>query len=60
MAGEIIEIADDVTNDFMKRKRADGSEETVLDSEHVQRSRIRIDARIPFEVPAAQTRSKTR
>ena len=44
-ADEIIEIADDATNDFMERKRKDGSFETVLDAENIQRSRLRVDAR---------------
>ena len=44
-ADEIIEIADDATNDFMERKRKDGSLETVLDGENIQRSRLRVDAR---------------
>ena len=35
---EMMEIADDATNDFMVRERADGSTETVLNPEHVQRS----------------------
>ncbi len=42
---EILDIADDATNDFMDRKRADGSIEKVLDPEHVQRSKLRIDGR---------------
>ena len=45
IADEILEIADDSTNDFMERKRADGSIEVILNSEHVQRSRLRIDSR---------------
>lgn len=45
IADEILEIADDGSNDYMERKRQDGSTETVLDAEHVQRSRLRIDAR---------------
>jgi len=44
-ADEMIEIADDATNDWMERKRKDGSIETVLDNEHVQRSKLRVDAR---------------
>lgn len=44
-ADEIIEIADDATNDFMVRERQDGSTEEVLNTEHVQRSRLRVDAR---------------
>ena len=43
---ELMDIADDGTNDWMERKTADGSTgETVLNGEHVQRSRLRIDAR---------------
>ena len=45
LAEEIIEIADDATNDYMMRVNKNGDEEPVLDSEHVQRSRLRIDAR---------------
>ena len=44
-AEEILEIADDATNDFMDRKRKDGSLETVVDAENIQRSRLRVDAR---------------
>ena len=45
IADDIMEIADDATNDFMERRRKDGSTEMVLNSEHVQRSRLRIDTR---------------
>lgn len=45
MADETLEIADDGSNDWMERQRKDGSSETVLDTEHVQRSRLRFDAR---------------
>lgn len=44
-AEEIIEIADDSGNDFMERKRKDGSIETVPDHENVQRSKLRVDSR---------------
>ena len=37
------EIADDARNDFMDRIAKDGGVERVFDSEHVQRSRLRID-----------------
>jgi len=43
-AEEIIEIADDGTNDWIKRE-IDGREVTVLDHEHIQRSKLRVDAR---------------
>ena len=45
MAEEILSIADDATNDYMAVMNADGSERDVLNSEHVQRSRLRIDSR---------------
>lgn len=41
---EILEIADDATNDWMDRNSEDESVR-VVDHEHVQRSRLRIDAR---------------
>jgi hypothetical protein len=41
MAEELLEIADDGTNDWMERE--DGS--PALNSEHVQRSRLRVDTR---------------
>lgn len=42
---EMLDIADDGTNDWVERKRDDGSTDTVLDHEHVQRSKLRIEAR---------------
>jgi hypothetical protein len=45
MADEIIEIADDASNDWMERQNRDGKERLVLNSEHVQRSKLRITAR---------------
>jgi hypothetical protein len=42
---EMIEIADDGTNDFMKKQIGEGLEIEVLNSEHIQRSRLRIDTR---------------
>lgn len=42
---EIIEIADDGTNDFVDRMRQDGGTTAAFDAEHVQRSRLRVDAR---------------
>ncbi len=44
-AEEVLEIADDGTNDFVERQAADGSTKEVLDAEHVQRSRLRVDTR---------------
>src|SRR3990167_2857553 len=45
MADELLEIADDGTNDWMERQNKDGSTFTVLNGEHVQRSRLRVDTR---------------
>jgi hypothetical protein len=44
-ADEITEISDDGTNDWMERENKDGSSTTVLNGEHVQRSRLRVDSR---------------
>lgn len=45
MAEELLEIADDGTNDYMEKERPDGSTFVALDNEHVQRSRLRLDTR---------------
>jgi len=42
---EIIEIADDSQNDFIEKDIGDGIVASQFNSEHVQRSRLRIDAR---------------
>lgn len=42
---EMLDIADDGTNDYVEKKRDDGSTYEAFDSEHVQRSRLRIDTR---------------
>jgi hypothetical protein len=42
---ELLEIADDGSNDFMKRKGKDGAEIKVADTEHINRSRLRADTR---------------
>jgi hypothetical protein len=44
-AEEIIEISDDGTNDWMERKRPDGSTEEVENKEVLNRSRLRVDTR---------------
>ncbi len=44
-AEEIIEISDDATNDWMERKRSDGSAEEVENKEVLNRSRLRVDTR---------------
>jgi hypothetical protein len=44
-ADEILEIADDGSNDWMERQRHNGESETVVDHEHINRSRLRVDSR---------------
>jgi len=44
-ADEILEISDDGSNDWMERKNQDGSTYTVVDHEHVSRSKLRVDSR---------------
>lgn len=45
IAEECLEIADDATNDWMKRRK--GEEEVdAFDAEHVQRSKLRIETRL--------------
>lgn len=45
LAEDILDIADDGTNDWMERLGEDKPAGYVLNGEHVQRSRVRIDAR---------------
>lgn len=45
MADELLDIADDGTNDYVERERENGTKHVVFDSEHVQRSRLRVDTR---------------
>ena len=45
IADEILDIADDGRNDWMERRRDDGTTQIVFDHEHVQRSKVRIEAR---------------
>lgn len=40
----LIEIAEDTSKDWIEKRRPDGSSETVFNSEHVQRSKLRIDS----------------
>jgi len=44
-ADDILGIADDSTNDYMEKKNNDGSTYEALNSENIQRSRLRIDSR---------------
>jgi hypothetical protein len=46
MEEEILEIADDATNDFIQRQAEEGAEpKVVVDHDHISRSRLRIEAR---------------
>lgn len=45
MADELMEVADDGSNDWMERKDDDGKSSYVINGEHVQRSRLRVDTR---------------
>jgi hypothetical protein len=45
MADEVLEIADDGSNDWMDKEAKSGRLMRTLDHEHVQRSRLRVDAR---------------
>lgn len=45
IAEECFEIADDATNDYMDRQRGEETDR-VLDAEHVQRSKLRIETRL--------------
>lgn len=44
MAEEIIEIADDGTNDYVVRAKEDGTD-VLVDHDHIARSRLRVDTR---------------
>lgn len=45
MADELLEIADDGTNDFVTKHNKDGSSYLAVNIEHIQRSRLRSDVR---------------
>ena len=45
MAEEMLDIADNGENDYMEKYGADGQSAYVLNGEHVQRSKLRIEAR---------------
>lgn len=46
IAEEALEIAEDGTNDWIERQKEDGSIDEVLNHEHVQRSKLRIETRL--------------
>jgi hypothetical protein len=41
----MLDIADDGTNDFITKTSSDGTEFEVVNTEHIQRSKLRIDTR---------------
>jgi hypothetical protein len=45
MADELLEIADDGSNDWMVREGKDGEPSWILNGENIQRSRLRVDTR---------------
>ena len=45
MAEELLEISDDGTNDWMERQVGEDQTITVVDHEHIARSRLRVDTR---------------
>lgn len=45
LADEILDISDDARNDWMEKRREDGTTVRCIDNEHVQRSRLRVDSR---------------
>ena len=54
--GEIAEIADDTAQDFIDKTKPDGETYRAFDAEHVQRSKLRIDARKWLMAKAAPKR----
>ncbi len=45
-AEEIVDIADDATNDWMERRNEEGGVSAVVaDHEHISRSKLRVDSR---------------
>ena len=44
-ADELLEIADDSGRDWIARRGKDGTRQVVADAEHIQRCRLRFDAR---------------
>lgn len=45
LVDEILEIADDGTNDYTTRKGSDDDDVQVVNHDHIQRSRLRVDTR---------------
>lgn len=45
MADDLVDIADDGTNDYVEKERENGTKFIAFDAEHVQRSKLRVDTR---------------
>jgi hypothetical protein len=45
MFEELLDIADDGQNDYIEKQNADGESYEVVNTEHIQRSRLRVDTR---------------
>jgi hypothetical protein len=45
LADEILNIADDSHDDYVERTREDGTKYEVIDHDHINRSRLRVDTR---------------
>ena len=45
MAEDLLDIADDGTNDYVEKETQDGVTYTVINNENIQRSRLRVDSR---------------
>jgi hypothetical protein len=45
MGDELLEIADDASNDWLERQNKDGATFKVVDQENISRSRLRVDTR---------------
>ncbi len=45
MAEDVLDIADDSTNDFMEKEMGDGKTIEVVNQENIQRARLRVDTR---------------
>lgn len=44
-ADELLDVSDDGSNDWMTREGKDGTPSFVVNGEHIQRSRLRVDSR---------------
>jgi hypothetical protein len=51
MADEVLDIADDGTNDFVQRLKDSGETYLAFDADHTARSRLRVETRRPRVIP---------